>query len=479
LASRTRSSRGECKRRAQNASPVDIRNVTSRRCFRAAAAWVELARRWVGTSLLLAASLPGSMGCSRTESTALELWAAGSEGEVVAALLPEFEAQNPGVHVHVQQLAWRGAHEKLLTAVVGESTPDVASLGNTWLPEFAMIGALETLDEQVARSSVLTEQDYFSGVLATNRFEGHLYGVPWYVDTRLLFYRTDLAAQAGVGAPPTTWAEWTEMLRKLQAWYQARQRPGIPLLLALYEPEPFIALALQPGEPLLRDGDRYGNFQSQGFQRALRFYVGLFQAGLAPLASQGYVANQWEEFARGNLASFVSGPWQLGELARRLPRELAGSWAAAPLPGPDGPGSSLALGASLVVFAGSKKKEAAWKLVEYLSRPEVQRRFYTLTGDLPPRRASWAGAELESEPRVGAFRAQLERVEPTPPIPEWERISDQITIVAEHTARGTLTVESAARELDSRTERILEKRRWMLDRRAKAPPAPPATGAAP
>jgi multiple sugar transport system substrate-binding protein len=249
--------------------------------------------------------------------------------------------------------------------------------------------------------------------------------------------------------------------------------------LALFEPEPFIALALQPGEPLLRDGDRYGNFQSQGFRRALGFYAGLFRAGLAPLASQGYVANQWEEFARGNLASFVSGPWQLGELARRMPPELAGSWAAAPLPGPDGPGSSLALGASLVVFAGSKKKEAAWKLVEYLSRPEVQGRFYTLTGDLPPRRASWARAELESDPRVGAFRAQLERVEPTPPIPEWERISDQITIGAEHTARGTIDVEAAARDLDKRADRILEKRRWMLDRRANAPPKAAAAGAAP
>lgn len=424
-------------------------------------------------------SLLAGSACSNPEASALELWAAGSEGEVVARLMPEFEAQNPGVRVKVQQLAWRGAHEKLLTAVVGDSTPDVASLGNTWLPEFAMIGALDALDERVARSSVVSEQDYFGGVLETNRFEQHLYGVPWYVDTRLLFYRSDLAAQAGVHAAPATWAEWIEMLSKLKAAYAARQQPGIPLLLALYEPEPFIALALQPGEPLLRDGDRYGNFQSQGFRRALSFYVGLFRAGLAPLASQGYVANQWEEFARGNLASFVSGPWQLGELARRLPRELDGSWTAAPLPGPDGPGSSLALGASLVVFAGSKKKDAAWKLVEYLSRPDVQRRFYALTGDLPPRRASWAGPELESDPRVGAFRAQLERITPTPAIPEWERISDQVTIVAEHAARGTIEVEEAARELDRRADRILEKRRWMLERRAQTPPEGAAAEGAP
>jgi len=271
------------------------------------------------------------------------------------------------------------------------------------------------------------------------------------------------------------------MLRALDGLYTARHQPeGIPILLALYEPEPFIALALQPGEPLLRDGDRYGNFQSAGFRSTLRFYASLFRAGLAPLASEGHIANLWEEFARGNVASFVSGPWQLGELARRMPREVSGKWAAAPLPGPNGPGSSLALGASLVVFTGSKKKDAAWKLVEYLSRPEVQRRFYALTGDLPPRRQSWAGSELETDPRSTAFRAQLERVVATPPIPEWERITDQIKIVTEHTARGTFDVEAGAKELDARTDRILEKRRWMLERRATTPArAAAGAGAAP
>jgi multiple sugar transport system substrate-binding protein len=444
--------------------------------------WVELRFSLLGRAplsrALLGWALVGSLGCSRPESTALELWAAGREGEVVAQLIPEFEAQNPGVHVHVQQLSWRGAHEKLLTAVVGESTPDVAPLGNTWLPEFAMIGALDVLDTRVARSAVVEERDYFAGVWDTNRFEGHMYGVPWYVDTRVLFYRSDLAAAAGVPVAPTTWDGWLQMLRALDGLYTARHQPeGIPILLALYEPEPFIALALQAGDPLLRDGDRYGNFQSPGFRRALGFFTGLYKAGLAPLASQGHVANQWEEFARGTLASFVSGPWQIGELARRMPPELADSWRAAPLPGPDGPGSSLALGSSLVVFAGSKKKDAAWKLVEYLSQPDVQRRFYALTGDLPPRRSSWQGSELQADPRVAAFREQLERVEPTPPVPEWERISDQVTIVAEHTARGTYDVDAAARELDTRADRILEKRRWILERRGSTPKA--ATGAMP
>src|SRR5229473_1194455 len=73
----------------------------------------------------------------------LEFWALGSEGELVQNLIPEFERRNPGIHVVVQQIPWTAAHEKLLTAFVGEATPDVAHMGNTWVPEFAAIHALD------------------------------------------------------------------------------------------------------------------------------------------------------------------------------------------------------------------------------------------------------------------------------------------------------------------------------------------------
>src|SRR2546423_1744658 len=75
----------------------------------------------------------------------LEFWGLGHEGEVVAQLIGDFERANPGIHVVVQQIPWSAAHEKLLTAYVGQSTPDVAQMGNTWIPEFAAIRALAEL----------------------------------------------------------------------------------------------------------------------------------------------------------------------------------------------------------------------------------------------------------------------------------------------------------------------------------------------
>jgi multiple sugar transport system substrate-binding protein len=51
-------------------------------------------------------------------------------------LVKGFEEEQPGIEVKVQQIPWTAAHEKLLTAYVGDATPDLAQLGNSWIAEF-------------------------------------------------------------------------------------------------------------------------------------------------------------------------------------------------------------------------------------------------------------------------------------------------------------------------------------------------------
>ena len=102
-------------------------------------------------------------------------------------------------------------------------------------------------------------------------------------------------------------------------------------------------------------------------------------------------------------------------------------------------------------------------MIEYLSRPATQRRFHEITGNLPPRRASWAGV-LESDVYSRAFREQLERVKPTPKVPEWERIAQEMRLLTERVVRGDFPRTEAPAELDRRVDRMLEKRRWMLAR---------------
>lgn len=405
------------------------------------------------------------VACSGRPDRELVFWTVGREGEAMAALLPDFQRAHPDIRVRLQQLPLTVAHQKLLTAFAGDATPDLAQIGNTWLPELVALKALAPLDARVAASKVIEPADYFPSIWATNVFDGKLYGVPWYADTRLLFYRRDLLHAAGFDHPPRDWSEWRAMLAALSR--PAQKSYGI--LLPTNEYEQLLSLALQQPDPLLRDGDRRGNFESAGFKRALVFYVDTFRLHQAPSISNVEAGNPWFEFERGVYAFYFSGPWNIGEFRQRLPASAQGAWATAPLPGPDGAGAGMAGGSSLVVFRASSHPDAAWALIEYLSRPGVQQRFYTLLGDLPPRRRSWEGAALRDDPAAQAFRVQLERVKPTPPVPEWERIANEMQRIAAQTIAGDYDVEQATAELDRRVDRILAKRRWVLDHRPDAP----------
>jgi multiple sugar transport system substrate-binding protein len=402
-------------------------------------------------------------GCSRSvdDEQTIRFWAMGREAEVVGELLHEFESRNPGIRVELQQLPWTGAHAKLLTAFAGGSTPDMAQLGNTWLPELVALGALAPLDSDIAASSEVRAEDYFPGIFATNRVGDAVYGIPWYVDTRLLFYRRDLLAVAGFDAPPCNWHEWRQMMVAIKARAGGKR---YAILLPLNEFEPLLALALQQDGLLLREGGRYGNFRSEGFRRVLTFYLDLFRENLAPRASNTQIANVWTEFGNGTFAFYLSGPWNIAEFKRRLQPEQQDDWMTAPLPGPDGPGVSTAGGASLVVFAASTRKVAAWRLIEFLSEPDAQRRLHALTGNLPPRRSVWSDQALAGDVHAQAFREQLERVKPTPAIPEWERIATEMQLIAEQAVLTGQDADAAATELDRRVDAILSKRRWLLDR---------------
>lgn len=402
--------------------------------------------------------------CARVDdTTTIRFWAMGREAEVVAELLEDFEREHPGIRVDLQQVPWTAAHEKLLTAFAADGLPDVCQLGNTWIAEFAALDTLEPVQARVDASDVVDQADYFPGIWATNVVDGTLVGVPWYVDTRLLFYRKDLLARAGVHALPQTWAEWEQAM----AAVVRDAGPGRhAVLMPVNEFEPQLSFALQTGDPLLREDDGRGNFRSDGFREALAFYANVFAQGWAPAVSETQISNVWDEFFRGRFAFYLSGPWNIREFRRRAPPDLEGQWGTMPLPGPDGPGAGIAGGTSLVLFRSSPNKDAAWALVEFLSRPDIQQRFHAMIGNLPPRRSTWEHPALADDELARAFRDQLERVRPTPQVLEWERIVQEMRLATERVVRGGQSQDAAVTQLDDRVDAILEKRRWVRAREA-------------
>ena len=400
-------------------------------------------------------------GCRQSGSPKNEVvfWAMGAEGEHVSALMPEFERRNPGISVRVQMIPWNAAHEKLLTAYASNSLPDLCQLGNTWIPEFTMLQALEELTPWVKQSRSIAESSYFAGIWDTNVLDSALYGIPWYVDTRVMFYRSDLLAKAGYDKPPRTWAQWLDASHKL---VNRRLSEYAILLPTNNEWAPQVIMGLQKGSTLLREKGTYADFSGEQFKEAMNTFHQFFAEKLAPVKTT-QIVNVYQGMSDRVFSMFISGPWNIGEFSRRMPPELQDAWMTAPLPGPDTSiGVSLAGGSSLVTFRSSNKKAEVWKLIEYLSDPEVQSEFYTLTGDLPARVESWRSPALADNKYAAAFFEQLDRTVATPKIPEWEQIAQTIRQVTELISMDRLTVDEAMTELDRSVNLMLEKRRWML-----------------
>ena len=407
---------------------------------------------------LVPAGVAALGGCAgeRHDPNLIRFWGMGNEAANVPALMAGFERRNPGLRVSVQALPWTAAHEKLLTAYAGKSLPDVSQIGNTWVAELAAIGALSPLpDDDPALLA-----DNFAGVLETNRIGARIYAAPWYVDTRLLYYRTDLLAQAGYDAVPTDWAAWK---RSMHAVKRVAGAGDFAILMPVNEFEQLLTFGLQQPEPLLRDNGGRGNFSSPGFIEALSFYKSIFDERLAPVASATQISNVWNEFARGYFSYYFSGPWSVADFRKRLPADFQDKWATAEMPGPNGPGASAPGGSSLAVFNTATNPAAAWKLVRYLLDAGVQSEFNRLTGDLPARVSAWDSPAVSGDPALSTFGRQLQRARPVPKVPEWERIVTEMQLVAERMVRGQYTPREAGAEIDRRADRLLEKRRWMIE----------------
>lgn len=401
----------------------------------------------IGGAALLAACTRGG------DDRPLSWWAIGTAGENAPLLLPPFRRVT-GIAVDVQAVPWTGAHEKLLTGFAGDSLPDVMMVNSAWLPELALVGAIAP----PPRGSPLLH-DQLPGALASVQVDGCAMAVPWTADSWVQFYRRDLLAEAGYAAPPLAWAEWTRMAEAIK-----HRRPDRYATLHLIDwPEPLFNFAAQQPEPLLRDREARGNFSTPGFRAALAFYRSIYDRRFSPIVTGAEAGDTYIGLARGRFAILPSDAVTIGDLRRRTDMLPPANWGAVATPGPAGASTALARGASLVVNRRARDPERAWRLVEYLCSAPLQRRIYSITGDLPTRPSAWAGPGLAGNPVLDVFARQIARSVAPPAVPEWERIVIEVQLVAEHCVRGEYGVDAATVEMDKRVDRILAKRRWLLD----------------
>jgi multiple sugar transport system substrate-binding protein len=398
---------------------------------------------------LLTLALAALVGCGGDEESAEEptqakasgqitVWAPGVEGEKLPVLARDFEKANPGVTVKVTPIAIDQAHDKILTSIAGNKTPDVAWVGSTWMGEFAKTGALDEVP-----SSIDIGQ-FFQGAQDAVKVDDKVYGVPWHVETRVLFYRTDIARKAGISKPPETWDELKEAARAMKEKGGAKY--GINLSTNNWQE--YLPFIWQNGGEIA-EGDQY-TFDSPEAIEATAFYKSFFDEGLAPPQTpQGFDVTP--AFVRGSHPMFFSGPWHMGLVEEAGGKGFEKKWDIAKMPAKES-GTSWVGGGELVVFKQSKNRETAWKFVEYLTQPEVQAKFYKESADLPSNQEAWELPELADDPKLELFGEQLEDAKTAPPFPKWEQFATELNNKLDAAFTSDMDPAAAAKEFQAAAE---------------------------
>ena len=177
-------------------------------------------------------------------------------------------------------------------------------IGTTWMGEFAKAGGLDPTPDGLVEDS-----DFFDGAWGSTVVGDTSYGVPWYVETRVLYYRTDLAKKAGWDKAPTTWDEFSKFaadLKKAGVKYPVSLQPG-----QTGSWQTVLPFAWSNGAKVTNAGGTEYSIDSPQMTEALDYYKSFFDKGYSQtrMLDPGELENG---FAKGTYGSFISGPWHIG-----------------------------------------------------------------------------------------------------------------------------------------------------------------------
>lgn len=166
----------------------------------------------------LAAALGGVFMLSASESSAqsttnMTFWTVRlNTPELSAALkaiLADFEKENPTIKIKHEPVSGNLVYPKFLTAIRGQSMPDVAEAYSYHPLQFAAVDQMEPMDDIIDLWQKNGQLANIVNDFAYKKFfwKGKYWGVPYNLDIRPIYYRKDLLEAKGI-KPPKTWAEF-------------------------------------------------------------------------------------------------------------------------------------------------------------------------------------------------------------------------------------------------------------------------------
>ncbi|MFH8472957.1 sugar ABC transporter substrate-binding protein [Streptomyces sp. NPDC018000] len=403
----------------------------------------------VASALTFGLTACGSSGgddVAADEKQTITVWAMGAEGEKLADVAEVYEKANPNITVKVTPVGWDVAHQKLVSAAAAGTLPDVAQMGGSYMGEFAELGVLEPVD-----TKTFDEKDFFPAGWQQGEVDGQAYGVPWYVDTRVLYYRTDLAEKAGITEAPTDWKEMKDLASAYQKkagtkWGLSIQPSGLDTV------QNFYSFLYSAGGEIINDKGEVV-IDSPEAVKALEEYGSYFDKGLSNKSVQpGY--DVVKDFGNGRVPMFFGGPWHVTLLNEGQP-QLKGKWAVANVPA-DKSSVSMAGGSSLVISKDSEHKAAATEFIKYLTDTKGQADWYKRTNDLPANTSAWTSGDLADDATLQVFKKQMDTAKASPSLANWTEITDKVDQAIAKVTQGKASAEDALKTAQSEIEGLVK-----------------------
>jgi multiple sugar transport system substrate-binding protein len=338
----------------------------------------------VAVLALLLSACGGGGSSSSSGPTKIVVWHGyqDTEGDAFKSLIDQFNKTHPDIEVSELYSSNDLVLQKVLTAVRGNSAPDVAYMFGSWSPNIAQIPQLVDMSQYVSAPDWKWD-DFYPAEREAATVGDKVVGVPALVDNLAIVYNKKLFADAGI-EPPTanwTWDDFRTAAAKLTDPAKGQYGWLIPADGSEDTVWHYVPMLWEAGGDILTPDEQHAAFNSQAGVKALTVLQ-----QMAVTDKSLYLDTTNENGPKlmnsGKVAMLVTGPWDLSSLSdieygvQVLPTFAGSTGGHQTISGPD----------NWVVFDnGDKKKQAAVDFVKWLTAADQVKSFSLATGDLPTR----------------------------------------------------------------------------------------------
>lgn len=255
-----------------------------------------------------------------------------------------------------------------------------------WPAQFAANGWIVDLSDRFTEEM---RSDFLEGPIESNTYEGAVYGVPWYTDAGMLYYRRDLLEQSGFSNPPETWEELIEMAKQVQQ--DSGTEAGFIFQGANYEGGVVNGIEYinsYGGSVLAEDNADEVTIDSSESVEGLSIERRMVEEGVTPQAVTTYTEEESEAaFLNGDAVFCRNWPYMYALAADESMSSISQDQVGvAPLPAGSGGESVSGLGGwNFYINSASDQEtqDGAWEFARFMTAPE-QQKFRAIEGAFLP-----------------------------------------------------------------------------------------------